>query len=69
MEIPHGRLSETALRNLVRDFVTRDGTDYGAAEAPLDAKIAEVLRLLERGEAAVDFDPATESFTLFSKKK
>ena len=64
MQIPHTDLSEAALSGLLRDFVTRDGTDYGAAEASLEQKVADVLRQLERGEAAIDFDPATQSVNI-----
>jgi len=61
MEIPHSRLSPEALRSHVEDFVTRHGTDYGPSEAPLDRKVAEVMRALERGEAVITFDPATST--------
>ncbi len=61
MEIPHTRLSPEALRALVEEFVTRDGTDYGASEAPRERKVAQVLRALERGEAVITFDPATST--------
>ncbi|HEY3447362.1 MAG TPA: YheU family protein [Myxococcales bacterium] len=64
MLIPHQQLSEAALRGLVRDFVTRDGTDYGTSEATLEQKVADVLRQLERREAAIDFDPATQSVNI-----
>lgn len=67
MEIPHDRLSEGALRGVIEEFVTRDGTDYGATEASLEAKVADVLRLLARGEAAIDFDPASGSCTILKR--
>jgi uncharacterized protein YheU (UPF0270 family) len=61
MEIPHTQLSQEALRAIIEDFVTRDGTDYGTSEAPLEQKVAQVLRALDRGEAMITFDPATSS--------
>jgi len=64
MQVPHNQLSEAALCGLLRDFVTRDGTDYGVAEAPLESKVAEVRRQLERREAVIEFDPATQSVTI-----
>jgi len=67
MEIPYRRLSESALRGLVEDFVTRDGTDYGAEEVPLDRKVAQVLLQLERGDVCVVFDPATESTSIVKR--
>ena len=64
MEVPYERLSESALRGLVEDFVTRDGTDYGETEVPLERKVAAVLRQLELGEACVVFDPASETASI-----
>jgi uncharacterized protein YheU (UPF0270 family) len=61
VQVPHHRLSPEALRRLIEEFVTRDGTDYGEREAALDSKVQDVLDQLERGEAIVTFDPATGS--------
>ena len=54
-------LEPDTLRAVVESFVLREGTDYGAHEASLDAKVAQVLAQLRRGEAHITFDPATES--------
>jgi hypothetical protein len=59
--IPHDELSAGALRGLVEAFVLREGTEYGAHDVPLELKVAQVLRQLERGEARVIFDPAAEA--------
>ena len=39
------------LRAVVESFVLREGTDYGVHEASLEAKVAQVLLQLRRGEA------------------
>jgi hypothetical protein len=44
------------LRRLIEEFVTRDGTDYGAIERTLEQKVAAVVRQLEIGEAAIVVD-------------
>lgn len=54
-------LEPDTLRAVVESFVLREGTDYGAHEASLDAKVAQVLEQLRRGQAHITFDPATES--------
>jgi len=54
-------LEPDTLRAVVESFVLREGTDYGAHEASLDAKVAQVLLQLRRGQAHITFDPATES--------
>ena len=59
--IPHEELSAEALQGVVEAFVLREGTDYGEREYSLREKVAHVLRQLERGEARIVFDPATES--------
>ena len=59
--VPHTRVEPDVLRRVIVEFVTRDGTDYGAAERSLDAKVADVMRQLGRGEAVLLYD--TESDT------
>jgi uncharacterized protein YheU (UPF0270 family) len=60
-EISPDALSPEALRGLLEEFVTRDGTDYGAVERGLEEKIAQVMAQLRAGEARIVFDPATET--------
>ena len=60
-EIPADQLSPEALRGLAEEFVTRDGTDYGAVERSVEEKIEAVLAQLRSGEARVVFDPESES--------
>ena len=59
--MPTSALSAEALYGLVTEFVTRDGTDYGVRERTVEEKVRDVLRQLERGEARIMFDPATNS--------
>lgn len=64
LEIVPEMLSMEALRGVADAFVLREGTDYGAREFTHEEKVAQVLAALERGEARILFDPATESVTL-----
>ena len=61
MEVPLDQLSPDALRSLVEEFVTRDGTDYGAVERDVDDKIEHVMRQLDAGDARIVFDPETQT--------
>lgn len=61
VEISPEELSPEALRGLVEEFVTRDGTDYGSVERSVEEKISEVLAQLACGEARLVFDPETET--------
>ncbi len=64
IEVPHTALSPEALRGLVEEFVTRDGTDYGERERTLEERVRDVLRQLERGEVKIVFDPDSETTNL-----
>lgn len=59
--IPYTEVSADALQGLLESFVLREGTDYGEKELPLERKVNDVLRQLERGEAHIVFDPNTET--------
>lgn len=59
IEIPFRDLSSEALDGLITEFVTRDGTDYGAVEKDLASKKKSLLRQLEAGEIRLLFDPST----------
>ena len=69
IEIPHTELSADALRGVVEAFVLREGTEYGERDVPLDRKVSDVLRQLDRGEARIVFDPNTESVDIVVKRR
>ena len=62
--ISHTHLTPTALRGLVEEFVTRDGTDYGSVEKTLDQKVAALMRQLERGEATIVYDSESQTTSI-----
>ena len=64
VDVPLEALSDAALRALIESFVAREGTDYGLEERSLEAKVTDVRRQLERGEARIVFDPNTESINI-----
>ena len=57
MRIPHTQLSPFALRAVVEEFVTRDGTDHSSVER----RIETVLRQLDAGRVELHFDGETET--------
>lgn len=57
MRIPHRQLSPTALRAVVEEFVTRDGTDHSAVEK----RIELVLRQLDLGSVELHFEQESAS--------
>jgi uncharacterized protein YheU (UPF0270 family) len=62
MRIPHTKLSPAALRCVVQEFVTRDGTDHSS----VDQRVENVLRQLEAGRAELHFDDQTETCNIIT---
>lgn len=67
VKIPYDQLSPEALRGVIEEFVTRDGTDYGETEIPLETKIAQVLRQVRSGNAVIVFDPESETCNILRR--
>lgn len=59
MIIPYQQLSPDTLQNLIEEFVTRDGTDYGDIEVGLEARVEQVRARLRSGEAVILFSQST----------
>lgn len=59
LEIPWEELSAEALGSLIEEFITREGTDYGVREVPLEEKVRQVRRQLRAEEAVIVFDQQT----------
>ena len=57
MRIPSTLLSPVALRAVVEEFVTRDGTDHSSVER----RIETVLRQLDAGRVELHFDDETKT--------
>jgi uncharacterized protein YheU (UPF0270 family) len=57
MQIPHRLLSPFALRAIVEEFVTRDGTDHSSVAQ----RIELVLSQLELGRVQLYFDQETQT--------
>ncbi len=66
--VPHGSLSAEALTNLIDDFITREGTDYGEREYSAEEKRASVQQKLDKGAVLIVFDPESESVNLVRKE-
>ncbi|EJC6737125.1 hypothetical protein CRN32_20705 [Vibrio vulnificus] len=69
MIVPWQQISPEALSNLIREFVLREGTDYGESEYSLEEKIAQVQQQLESGEAVVVFSELHETVDIQLKQK
>jgi len=61
LKIPYDQLNPETLHGVIEEFVTRDGTDYGEFEIPVETKISQVLGQLKSGKAVIVFDQGTET--------
>jgi len=66
--VPHAQLAPEVLRRLIEEFVTRDGTDYGAVERTLGEKVAAVLQQLEAGEVVIVVDAERETIDIVARR-
>lgn len=60
MDIPYQAIPAETLGNMIEEFVTRDGTDYGELELTLEEKVAQVMSQLKLGKAAIQYDESLE---------
>jgi uncharacterized protein YheU (UPF0270 family) len=67
VEIPYQDINPETLRNMIEEFVSRDGSDWGDAGGSMEAKIKQVLRQFESGKVKVVFDLTSQSANIVSK--
>ena len=67
MLIPANQLSTQALRGLIEEFITREGTDYGNTVYSLEDKVAQVERQLQQGDVVIVFNVEENSCTLLPR--
>lgn len=63
--IPVNKLSPQALQGVIEEFISRDGTDYGEIEVPVETIFRRVKDKLENGLAVLMFDDETETTNIF----
>lgn len=69
MIVPWQDVSEETLNNLLEEFVTRDGTDYGEREVAMTTRVTQVMQALRRGELVIWFDSTTETIDLLGRDR
>ena len=60
IEVPWQELDTDTLFNLVAEFVTRDGTDYGEQEISTERKTEQVLAGIRNRQFVIVFDAEME---------
>ena len=67
VEVPYLDINPETLRNMIEEFVSRDGADWGEASGSMEAKIKQVLRQFEAGKIKVVYDLTSQSANIVSK--
>lgn len=67
LRIPPDQLSPETLMAIIEEYVTRDGTDYGEMEAPLNQKIKQAHKDLLSGKALILFDTKDQICNIVSR--
>jgi uncharacterized protein YheU (UPF0270 family) len=67
IEVPMSRLEEPTLLALLEDFASRDGTDYGFTELPLNEKVGTLLEQLNASEIVLLYDSDSEQWDLVKR--
>ncbi|CAH6783170.1 UPF0270 family protein YheU [Vibrio chagasii] len=69
MIIPWKDIEPDTLENLIKEFVLREGTDYGDVEISLQNKIDQVKHQLASGEANIVFSELHETVDIQLTKR
>jgi uncharacterized protein YheU (UPF0270 family) len=67
VEVPYLDINPETLRNMIEEFVSRDGADWGEAGGSMEAKIKQVLGQFESGKIKIVFDLTSQSANIVSK--
>ena len=63
--IPVNKLSHEALKGIIEEYISRDGTDYSEVEASAETKFRYVKQKLQSGLAVLIFDDEAETTNIF----
>jgi uncharacterized protein YheU (UPF0270 family) len=69
MIVPWQSLDPATLQNLLEEFVSRDGTDYGEQESSLAEKTGQLRRKLSSGEALLLFSESSGQCNIVPRER
>jgi uncharacterized protein YheU (UPF0270 family) len=61
IDVPYERLDPETLRNVIQEFVTRDGADWGETGCTLEDKVGQVMQQLRNRKVKIVFDLNSET--------
>lgn len=66
VKIPIDQLSPEALQGVIEEFVSRNGTDYGMTDVPLETQMQQVKSQLKSGQAVLVYDEEMQTCNILS---
>lgn len=69
MIVPWREIDAETLDNLLEEYVSRDGTDYGESEVSVETRVGQMRRRLEKGDAFVWVDEDTGDINILSREQ
>lgn len=67
MIIPPDQLNEETLSSVIREWLMRQGEDWGLTDNSLDSAIGQARQALADGKLILLWDESTESLNIVSK--
>jgi len=64
MIIPWQQIPTATLDNLLAEYASRDGTDYGLVETPLATKVEQIRGQLQQGKVVIVFSELHETVNI-----
>ncbi|MCH2056635.1 MAG: YheU family protein [Thalassotalea sp.] len=69
MIIPHQDIDPNTLENIIKEFVLREGTDYGMDDVEMAQKIEDVKAQLNQGSAVIVYSELYETVNIMPKSE
>lgn len=69
MIIPHQDIDPNTLENIIKEFVLREGTDYGIDDVEIAQKIEDVKAQLNQGNAVIVYSELYETVNIMPKSE
>ncbi|PLX49212.1 MAG: hypothetical protein C0613_07995 [Desulfobulbaceae bacterium] len=68
VEVPYEQLDAETLHNLIQEFVSRDGNDWGDVNGALENKVAQVMQQLRNRQARIVFDLKSQTANIVTNR-
>ncbi len=68
VEVPYDQINPETLRNMIHEFVTRDGADWADAGCTLEDKYQQVLQQLRKKRVKVVYDLTSQTANIVASR-